>query len=522
MRKLALQFVVVSVSSLLLLSCEKENVLERDVAAVEVAHYSADELRTAFAKNLAVSLENETLRGFLKVEALKRFDGDYDILFNMVKNNPVNEKGDTFSEILSTSWKGEISLEEVAVGLPTLNILIPDLLSAPTELWDTKEHTPLVAVKNSEQHQEGVDFLHAYNSDGQQKQLSAFEEPLATTLVVESSERVVALKFNDRKTNARKIDINKWLPIFQEGNNQYYITSENFLFKETLHERNSIATSENNNICDVFWQDRHIPLSIPGVGYSKLVDMRRASATYNGYSDHMRERLYYGNLGDQPLKSNMFDRLQFFKFRSSYAASRAADGWADGDLELYCYVAHGGPESASFDNVRLTLTIPRVLVTITSNQYECAEEFIKSQHPGSRGYWESRISEYKSRGLLVENQDAGLSVRSSLGLWVNWSGNILNWSMHRYGDRLNFIFLEYDEGEGIEKTKNYSVGFNASVGKKDVWNVGVTGQRTGSTKITYTNNSDLLGEYAIEYYSDYFVMVPPIGLGDIEFVLATY
>ena len=515
MKKLFLQFIPTLVLMLLFLGCQEDEALEQDVAKTEtVSNHSADVLRTTFAKNLATAVENEELRIFLKEEALKRFDGDYDILFNAAKNSVVTKDSRTFAELLQANWQGEASLQEIQIALPTLNILIPDLLPAPTELWDAKKHIPLVAVMNSEQHQEGIDYLYAYDVSGQRQKLPAFEDPSKTTIIIQSSERVAVVNGKKGEANARRATEEDWVPLFQEGENQYYVTSKDFMPRSNYLEDGSAngRVNRSNN------------LVIPGLSSNQKSSMYWAYVdTKNGHNDakYMREDEYYGPDGDESLDVNVVDRLQLFRFRTTYAAREAADGWADGDLELRCFVAHGGPESGSFDKVRLTFTVPRILVNITSDQYKNAEEFLNNQHSGSRAYWEYQINKYKSRGLLVENTDGAISKTECKGLWMNWAGDILNWSIHKYGDRLNFIFMEHDDGEVKTEVKSYSVGFNASIGKKDVWNVGINGQKTGSVEIVSTNNSDDLGEFNVEYYSNYFVMAPPVGLGDIQFILST-
>lgn len=515
MKKLFSQFIPALVLMFLFFSCQEDEALEQDITASETSsNHSADVLRTTFAKNLAVAVENEELRIFLKEEALKRFDGDYDILFNAAKNSVVTKDGRTFAELLQANWQGEASLQEIQTALPTLNILIPDLLPAPTELWDTQKHTPLVAVMNSEQHQEGVDYLYAYDVSGQQHKLPAFEDPLETTIIVENSERVAIANKGKGSTNARRATEEKWVPLFQDEGNQYYLINEGFLPKQTNYEATTPTNGRSNSN----------NFKIPGLNSNQKSNMFWAYVNtkddYNA-AKYMREAVYYGPNGDESLNANTVDRLQLFRFRTPYAVGRAADGWAEGDLELYCYVAHGGPESASFDKVLLTFSVPRYLAEITGSQYTTYIDFINAQSASNKPYWVRRINDYRDLGILVENKDEAMSTKETLGLWMNWSGDILNWSIHRYGDRLNFTFIEHDEGEIKTITRNYSVGFNASIGKKDTFNIGFTGQKSGSTEIVFTNNSDEFGVYTVEYTSNYFVHTLPVGLGDIQFVMAT-
>ena len=61
---------------------EPERVFEKNEAQDELAH--------KFANLLSASLKDESMRNFIKEEAVAKFDGDYDILFAAAKNKEVN------------------------------------------------------------------------------------------------------------------------------------------------------------------------------------------------------------------------------------------------------------------------------------------------------------------------------------------------------------------------------------------------------------------------------------------------
>lgn len=80
----------------------------------------------AFAKILSKAVYHvPSLRIFLKEEAEKQYDRDYDVFYPFVKDKVI-ENGKTFREILiSYSSEKEISLIEKSV--PLLTIMIPEL-----------------------------------------------------------------------------------------------------------------------------------------------------------------------------------------------------------------------------------------------------------------------------------------------------------------------------------------------------------------------------------------------------------
>lgn len=71
----------------LLLSCHNE----QEIAPQTLANKADTQLKTAFAKSLSKVLVSEkAVRDFLKIEALKTVDGDFDVLYSLVKDNKLS------------------------------------------------------------------------------------------------------------------------------------------------------------------------------------------------------------------------------------------------------------------------------------------------------------------------------------------------------------------------------------------------------------------------------------------------
>jgi len=192
----------------LLLSCqensdetavlEPEAIFEKDEALDALAHQ--------FANLLATSLKDESMRSFIKEEAVAKFDGDYDILFAAAKDKEVsglaNSRGQTltFEEALysstgtarTTSDEFDQLLVQLETEYPTMQISVPDLETIAPEDWETASMTPLVAVLESDFDESTTDFVTAYDSDGNTYELSTTEDPDRVTVVIAPSERVLA------------------------------------------------------------------------------------------------------------------------------------------------------------------------------------------------------------------------------------------------------------------------------------------------------------------------------------------
>ncbi len=106
-------------------SCEKENMTpETESIAAETA--SSTETRLSeFAEILSrATYERQDLREFLKEEAVKQFDKNYDVLYALVKNKEIG--GSTFRDIL-VEYSSEAAIRDIEENIPLLNILVPKI-----------------------------------------------------------------------------------------------------------------------------------------------------------------------------------------------------------------------------------------------------------------------------------------------------------------------------------------------------------------------------------------------------------
>lgn len=104
-----------------------------------------------FAKILSkVVYERKDVRHFLKMETIKQFDCNYDVLYLLIKNKLIN--GESFEDIL-ISYSSQEEMKEIEKKIPLLNILLPEIsffdIKAENLNEDDKE-IPVSVSKNSE------------------------------------------------------------------------------------------------------------------------------------------------------------------------------------------------------------------------------------------------------------------------------------------------------------------------------------------------------------------------------------
>lgn len=152
-----------------------------------VAKIDAGKAQQEFAKILSKAVFNNTeVRQFLKSEAIKQFDNDYDVFYPYVKDKVV-AGSKTFRDILLSYCDDEKTLLEIEETLPLLNILVPDLSYVGdfrAENWDTSDNE--VAVSYLTDKNEVELFGDGENLDI----LEPGEIPGFPVLVVKNNERL--------------------------------------------------------------------------------------------------------------------------------------------------------------------------------------------------------------------------------------------------------------------------------------------------------------------------------------------
>lgn len=135
----------------------------------------------AFAKLLASATASADFREVLKGEIMKKFDGDFDVLYENVRSKDV--KGELFVAYLHNGETAKSQMiEDVLRRNPLLNISIP----LHSEKWNAREQKLLVAALDSEDNP----VLKAFDSQGKVYYLKHDVEPDVPVIVIGYNERM--------------------------------------------------------------------------------------------------------------------------------------------------------------------------------------------------------------------------------------------------------------------------------------------------------------------------------------------
>lgn len=184
---------------LLLGACSKEESLQQEPLSVTTDPdvVFKNKLLNDYAVVLARAVQQEALRSVIRNRAMKRFDGDFDVLVNQLEKEPLDVSNKTVRQLMA-SMNADSKLRGVSSENPDSSYLqiseyIPNVqVSVPIrcEQWDAKSFVPLVAVLPYDYKEQPGNLITAYDAEGNAHQLRADEEPDFPVLVVGRSERV--------------------------------------------------------------------------------------------------------------------------------------------------------------------------------------------------------------------------------------------------------------------------------------------------------------------------------------------
>ena len=188
MKKLLLLTRVVLVSAALALVASCTKTIQQDSYAQDKILGEQQALEE-FAVILSDAVaDNEEMREFIKEEALKQFDKDYDVFYPYVKDH-VFSSGESFREILSAREKYEGQLESIEQSVPKLTVLVPNFSWLDEEFfcaekWDTSIDRLCVGYDDD------ADAHRLYFDGEYQGALPASDIPAFPVLIVKSNERM--------------------------------------------------------------------------------------------------------------------------------------------------------------------------------------------------------------------------------------------------------------------------------------------------------------------------------------------
>lgn len=441
----------------LVISCKKDlSNSQKDLEILQPKSKTV-ELQTSFAKILAKALSSEEdLRDFIRVESLKEFDRDNDILYHQIKDVEVSNGKSFRSKLLNYTTEGELS--KVESELPLLTIFVPTLPNFDPMDWNTKTEIPMIAVSNMDK----IGSISIYDGKEKELKLNPKQIPGFPVLVIKQNERVV-VKRSDNNKLAVKNNVIKSLSK-SSTNYSYEFIDEAYngsLVDKSIKIKNSISLSKGNS----GKISRIAPA--PNLSNRNAIDQVNVDA-YNSGSEWHRDYVYYGITPSNP---NGKFRNYYSEFITSFKLSPNAIGiiadqdgdpkvnnayvdgylttvpsnartmWTDGNFEFRISVLINAKNGAGNEYVRQMSVSPYDLFDL---QYEVVKEFNFPRN--------SKI--YELRNIVSKEFHPNIE--------------LLPWDLENYGTAWKFIFYEVDgtqeEIKSYENTTTFATNFEINSG----------------------------------------------------------
>lgn len=534
----AATIVLAFLAFLLLSSCTKTTQLDLDKQDTPLL--SEEDALEQFAEILSgvVSCDEE-VRGFLKDEALKQFDKDYDVFYPFVKDQTFSS-GKTLRQLLSSYEKYKGQLNEIEKAVPKLTILIPDYSWVDPHCfsvssWDVSNEQVCVGFDD---HTEGHRLFY---KGAFLDYFPSCSFPSFPVLIVKSNERISASISTKSGENEYYFadpafdgiqSTKAWL----WGKNEGYLEnpeSGTDLFSQT---GNFISYDELNAISpSVIQAYNEFPRSANGVQRDYVYyGMTVANSTNGRLNKNMRDMLYRfrltpealffisdDELGDPNIGSWLWtgrdDRPSF-----SEAIPRLWDLWGGGNYEMRLQFFQAYPNSGVSCVGSIVLSFSPDEIMYVDRCYNTFEWNFWGNNWSS---YQVNVSDIESKWYYPGDKNNPLPIVGA------------TWNLSKESDNLFLRVYEFDPSgsESISKSHIFkrslsvSTSVNPNVGITDAikLGLGVSGswgdEISDSRQYTYTRStsSDDLDDCEINY-TDKYILTSSVKDGENGYQLETF
>lgn len=467
-------------------SCEKESFLNQEKPNKESSQESHIE---TFSKIISKAIvENNELRDFIKKEALKMIDNDYDVFYPIVKNKLIKDNL-TFRDVLKKYVDNEEVLTSLEQSLPLLTIYIPELPSGfNAEIWKTHEEIPHITtglVRNNS--------ITYYKNGKKDFEEEAQLIPGFPLLIIKNNERI---KHSNGMTKSSH-SLNNSYEFIDEafnGNNNKSINTKATIIAKSQHPY-LVRAYEEMGVNGLYWQRDNI--------YYGLT--KNSGTTGQGSLDRSLvetitsiniEPAAYNKISDQ-------DGDPFIKTENIYTS------WVGAGRDAYPIFWTEGKYEFKID----VLINNTVGLGTTITKYISASPIDLFDINFERKTMSSNREMYKFK-----------SIESSRNLLVNIP--LVCWDLSQNGFSWKFLISETDDQEQVTRSDTNSSAFamNVSAGFKFGLNFGASYSTTKSNTYTIVTfkNSDDLGTLEANFSDPVVTNYSPLATTDKEGLGVTY
>lgn len=481
-------------------SCSNEEVIENGTSASAPVNDVLLEETTAqqeFAMILSKAVaSNQSLREFLKKEAVKEFDNNFDIFYPYARNKKIDEQH-TFRDVLVEN-SSEAEIKKIESSLPLLTIFIPDLSmfnAFNVKTWDTAEGEVFVSYdKDNNQ--------SVFYENGQEEiELKTGELPDFPFLMVKSTNR---MRVVNRTRTAQGEEL------------EYDYADEAFRPKSATRSHNHYKDFDNGTAA----KEPYVP--------AEELDPLVIEA-YNKKTEKSLDRdyIYYGLCEEKPtngeLRANVREKLLRFRVNPN-CLDQISDGKSDldGDPYLEREVYHQKSE-LSIDEVIKRIWHDgtfefRVYTCLGDKKGHITISKLTLSYPASELFHVDKIHlrHVHATGFRHSRNHYTVEIKDLSSKWVDLSDRHLYtidepWNLNEKSVTAWLVICEYDDGASKERTMTQTSSFAITTSTSTETAISGSSKMTAGVsttasngyekkvKINFTNTTDSLGTVALNF-----------------------
>ncbi|MFV8269092.1 hypothetical protein ACNQGP_04035 [Flavobacterium sp. GT2N3] len=490
---------------------QTQNTISAEIPFTSINMDENGQLKMKFAESLANALiANQDLRRLVKEEALKKFDKDYDVMYQLVKNKsiiPIDYNGKsngkidkstlikssqatTFRQAILPFFKNEAELIEIEQKLPLLTIFVPELPLGyfSAETWDVNDENqvPEVAFRLNTSND-----IPVIGKDGNKYVIESEVTPGFPIIVIKENER---LRVKQNHNN-----INKSAKLANVGFEDFEFIDENFDPNASTNNPPIV----NNNGIDQFLIDSYNVWEGYGPGgwqrdniYYGLTPSISNGKVSGKYREYITSFAMKGdpNVAYLTVSGHTNDPSKVTDYRLNDSS-----GWTDGKFEFRAYCFFGAPGAANNSSVVAGTSTTKGMSFKPSDLFELKyEAFSRFNWPFKKTYIRTTV--------------VGIKTINFLDPKYNLSPELETWDLERFSNEWKFSFEEVDntfeitKSETINQKSNMNFGIDANTGEKVKLGIkfGISNEKTQATfySIKYTEKSDFLGDIFVPFYDN--------------------
>lgn len=497
----------------LFVSCQKHNT-ETDLNLPLTTPQSSHESKVYFAKTLAKAVEQEPLlRIYLKQEALKMFDNDYDVFYQSVKNFTLSD-GQTVYEKIAKYASSKDSLDLSIQSLPLLTMYVADLPELTPENWDTDNTIPVIAVES--QNQEAKEDIKAFYGKNEAFEIPHGLIPAFRTIVIKDNERVIC-KENDKiyvkNTSNNSLESSNYTMDYN-SNIFFHGDGLSFCFVDDIFN-GLIKKNENTNTSK---EVNATAFPRPRDGYEinessrpvELSDVQHIINAIKSGTEWQRDNIYYGinpiaGINSGAIKRNIKECLTAIRFIDGpitynkigkepgspqpINGTSIAQSWTDGSYEFRLTALINTKNGAGAETNKTFYVKPSDIFNLT---------YVKTEGPrgGTLKYYEPTVSSAKN--YVLPNP-------IPIETW-NLENVSLGWklSLIKYNPQQSYTTNEQHSAE-------FATNFEMNIGLGEVIKVGAKlgmsakWSNSQSFSITRTSGNNVFGDAIISFEEPIFL-----------------